>query len=108
MVSVEQGFSGSSCALTQQKTKVLIPRYCIFHNLLLDLRKIQNLYFSIELSFMNIVPRPHHVEFQLANITGKKTTLTHITATTQHNDDDDDDDNEDNDNDNNDNNIQSN
>ena len=84
-------------------TKVLIPRYCIFHNLPLDLRKIQNLFFSIELSFTNIVPRCRHVEFQLANITGKKTTLTHITTTTQHNDndnnDDDDDDDEDDDND---------
>jgi hypothetical protein len=78
----------------------------------LDLRKIQNLFFSIELSFTNIVPRRHHIEFQLANITGKKTTLTHITTTTQHNDndnnDDDDDDDEDDDNDDDDDNIQTN
>ncbi len=89
-------------------TKVLIPRYCIFHNLPLDLWNIQNLFFSIELSFTNIVPRRRHVEFQLANITGKKTTLTHITTTTQHNDDNNDDDDDDNDNDNDNNNIQTN
>ncbi len=57
---------------------------------------------------MNIVPRRRHVEFQLANITGKKTTLTHNTTTTQHNDDDNDDNDDDDDNDNNNNNIQMN
>ncbi len=66
-------------------TKVLIPECDIFGNLPWEDSKA---FFSVELSFTNIVPRHCYIEFQLTTITGQKykhSLPTSTKTTTYHN-----------------------
>ncbi len=83
MVSTEQRFSGSACALKQQKYWFQsVISLAIFHWIFGRFKIL----FSVEFSFTNIVPCHYHVEFQLTTFTGQKNkySLPTSTKTTTH------------------------